>query len=212
MPDIRATNAYNNYPCRPHTEEWDQCRGLQRYVVYLCWPIAPSYTSPNARGLGGLRGFTWHGAQINLGDLPPHLTYGPMRWIDAQKLWVSGSVCVSADEAGERGWGGMLSCECNHVFVTVRQYRVYTIGKMRSTRMTCPIIFFGSLCKWPSRHQEIITYGIGTHPNMPLQILIQKHQKKIVFRQTISGQNHSQLTVKYSKQCRRHSHNVVALE
>ncbi len=28
-------------------------RGLQRDVVYLSWPIAPSYSSPNARGWGG---------------------------------------------------------------------------------------------------------------------------------------------------------------
>jgi hypothetical protein len=55
--------------------------GLQRDVVYLCWPIAPSYTSPIA---GGCRGggencwasamstasvhITWHGVQINFGD------------------------------------------------------------------------------------------------------------------------------------------------
>ncbi len=50
--------------------------GLQRDVVYFSWPIAPSYTSPNARGGGGSCGvsaqlmntvvhITWHGAQIN---------------------------------------------------------------------------------------------------------------------------------------------------
>ncbi len=66
-----------------------QAWGLQRDVVCLCWPIAPSYTSPNAGGWGvGLQGLsqwvpvvstavhvTWHGAQINFGDLPPYLTY-----------------------------------------------------------------------------------------------------------------------------------------
>ncbi len=31
-------------------------RGLQRDVVYLGWPIPPSYISPNARGEGELRG------------------------------------------------------------------------------------------------------------------------------------------------------------
>ncbi len=49
--------------------------------VYLGWPIAPSYRSPNAGG--GLRGLSqWemctiaHGAQINFGDLTPYLAYG----------------------------------------------------------------------------------------------------------------------------------------
>jgi hypothetical protein len=28
-------------------------RGLQRDVVYLCWPIAPSYSSPKAGDEGG---------------------------------------------------------------------------------------------------------------------------------------------------------------
>ncbi len=56
-------------------------RGLQRDVVYLGWPIAPSYMSPNAGGGGGeLRGLSqlvqlYTGAQINFGDLTPYLTY-----------------------------------------------------------------------------------------------------------------------------------------
>jgi hypothetical protein len=56
-------------------------RGLQRDVVYLGWPIAPSFMSPNA-GEGGccLRGLSqWvqlhTGAQRNFGDLTPYLTY-----------------------------------------------------------------------------------------------------------------------------------------
>jgi hypothetical protein len=32
-------------------------RGLQRDVVYRGWPIAPSYMSPNAGGVGGVAGF-----------------------------------------------------------------------------------------------------------------------------------------------------------
>ncbi len=56
-------------------------RGLQRDVVYLSWPIAPSYMSPNAGGGGELRGLSqwvqlYTGAQINCGDLTPYLTYG----------------------------------------------------------------------------------------------------------------------------------------
>ncbi len=56
-------------------------RGSQRDVVYLGWPIVPSYVSPNA-GVGGGGGCRVsaneyscaHGAQINFGDLTPYLT------------------------------------------------------------------------------------------------------------------------------------------
>jgi hypothetical protein len=60
-------------------------RGLQRDVVCLCCPIAPSYTSPNAGGVGGGCGVSANeyscehhvtGDQINSGDQPPYLTYG----------------------------------------------------------------------------------------------------------------------------------------
>ncbi len=60
--------------------------GLQRDVVNLYWPIAPSFTSPSAGGMGGgvarsqpmstAGHVTWHKAQINFRDLPPYLTYG----------------------------------------------------------------------------------------------------------------------------------------
>ncbi len=62
---------------------WSVNRGLQRYVVYLGWPIAPSYMSPNAEGEGG-RLWPWGlsqwvqlytGAQLNFGDLTSYLTY-----------------------------------------------------------------------------------------------------------------------------------------
>ncbi len=59
-------------------------RGLQENVVYLCWPIAPSYSiRVQMRGDGGIVGsqpmstavhITWHGAQINFGDLTPYFT------------------------------------------------------------------------------------------------------------------------------------------
>ncbi len=59
-------------------------RGLQRYDVYVGWPIAPSYMSPNAGGWGGggLRGlsqwvqlYVYTGTQINFLDLTPYLIY-----------------------------------------------------------------------------------------------------------------------------------------
>ncbi len=50
---------------------------LQRDVVYLGWPIAPSYVSPSA-GRGGASQWVqlYTGAQINLANLTPYLTYG----------------------------------------------------------------------------------------------------------------------------------------
>ncbi len=59
-------------------------RGLQGDVVYLGWPTAPSYFESKCDGRWGYAGsqpmstavhITWHGAQINLGDLTPYLTY-----------------------------------------------------------------------------------------------------------------------------------------
>jgi hypothetical protein len=55
-------------------------RGLPRDVVYLRWPIAPSYMRPNAGGGGELQCLSqwvqlYTGAQINFGDLSPHLTH-----------------------------------------------------------------------------------------------------------------------------------------
>jgi hypothetical protein len=63
----------------------DKTRGLQRDVVYLCWPIAPSQYESKCGGREGVAGtqpmsttvhITWHGAQINFEYLPPYLTYG----------------------------------------------------------------------------------------------------------------------------------------
>ncbi len=53
-------------------------RGLHRDVVYLCCPIAPSNTSPNAgsQPTSSAVHITWHGAQIKFGDLPPYDTGG----------------------------------------------------------------------------------------------------------------------------------------
>ncbi len=57
-------------------------QGITKDVIYLVWPIAPSYLSSNA-GEGG--GVAWSqpmstavhmGAQTNFRDLNPYLTYG----------------------------------------------------------------------------------------------------------------------------------------
>jgi hypothetical protein len=58
----------------------DRSRGLQRDVVYLGWPIAPSFRSPNAVGVGELRGLSqwiqlYKEAKISFGDLTPYLNY-----------------------------------------------------------------------------------------------------------------------------------------
>ncbi len=59
-------------------------RGLQGDVVYLSWPKAHLVYEPKCGGGGVARSqpmrtavhSTWHGAQINFGDLTPYLTYG----------------------------------------------------------------------------------------------------------------------------------------
>ncbi len=67
-------------------EGWGRVRELQGDVVYLGWPIAqrPLYES-KCGGMGKGCGvsaietvvhITWHGAQINFGDLTPYLSYG----------------------------------------------------------------------------------------------------------------------------------------
>ncbi len=82
--------------------------GLQRDVVGLCWPIAPSNTSPNAGELGGLQGsqpisaavhITWHGAKINFGD--PYLTYAPSKYLLFVVLSVSWEERPAQGPAGQ---------------------------------------------------------------------------------------------------------------
>jgi hypothetical protein len=60
-----------------------ETRGLQGDVVYLSWPIAPLLYEPYCGGGGVVSGsqpmrtavhITWHGAQINFGELTPYLT------------------------------------------------------------------------------------------------------------------------------------------
>ncbi len=62
--------------------------GLQGDVVCLSWPIAPLVYEPKCGGWVGVAGsqpmntavhITWHGAQINFGDLTPYLTYAGTR-------------------------------------------------------------------------------------------------------------------------------------
>jgi hypothetical protein len=79
---------------------WVRYRRLHRDVVYHCWPIAPSYTSP-MRGDGGVAGsqpmstavhIPWHGAQINFGDL---------RGTSIFKLWSGRKEHQGNSRAGE---------------------------------------------------------------------------------------------------------------
>jgi hypothetical protein len=90
----------------------DRPRGFQRDVVYLCWPIAPSYTSPNAGGwVGGLRGLsqwvqlctsrhvTW--SPNKLGNLPLYLTYADRNG--------GGGLCGGGAKScgGEKSWSSI---------------------------------------------------------------------------------------------------------
>ncbi len=54
-------------------------RGLQRDVVYLCWPIAPKDMSPNGGGWGGGD----CGVSANEYSYAHHVTWSP------NKLWIS---------------------------------------------------------------------------------------------------------------------------
>ncbi len=80
-------------------------RGLQRDVVYLGWPIALLYLSPNAGGRGYLRGLSqwvqlYTGAQINFGDLTPYLTY------------VYNTLILSGSVSGSLEWRRMVMWSC----------------------------------------------------------------------------------------------------
>ncbi len=62
--------------------QWGTCRELKRDVVYLGWPIKPSYMSPKGgEGSCGVSANEYSctfGAQINFGDLTPYLSFGYM--------------------------------------------------------------------------------------------------------------------------------------
>ncbi len=90
--------------------------GLQRDVVYPAWPIAPSYTSPNAGRGWELRGVSqWvqlcTGAQVNFGDLTPYLTYdsGPCEQGHWPGAGPSGQISRSHRQ-GKKKFNENLSC------------------------------------------------------------------------------------------------------
>jgi hypothetical protein len=60
--------------CLDRTQVDSRPGGSQRDVVYLGWPIAPSYMSPNSRGCGiSANEYSCaHGAQVNFGDQTPY--------------------------------------------------------------------------------------------------------------------------------------------
>jgi hypothetical protein len=61
----------------PFSQYYVAVRGLQRDVVYLCWPIAPSYTSPNRGGCG---------VSVNEYSSAHHVTWSP------NNLWKTTSI------------------------------------------------------------------------------------------------------------------------
>ena len=71
----------------------DLIRVLQKDVLYLGSPIAPSYMSPNGGGGGGGCGVPaneysrTYGAQINFGDLSPYLTYDLKIRLPCSETW-----------------------------------------------------------------------------------------------------------------------------
>ncbi len=90
--------------------------GLHRDIVYLGWPIAPSYMSPNAGGGGELRGLSqWvqldRGAQINFRDLTPYLTYDvttlPKETVDRPSEGVDGHFPTQTAVLTLHVWGNI---------------------------------------------------------------------------------------------------------
>ncbi len=97
-------------------------RGLQRDVVYLGWPKAPSHMSPNAGAGGELRGLSqwvqlYIGAQINFGDLTPYLTFDCKQTADtllrpanlSSKLTQICQVCTFCNTRNQNGNCGNCS-------------------------------------------------------------------------------------------------------
>ncbi len=82
-----------------------------RDVVYLCWPIAPSYTSPKCGG----RGKFW-GVSANEYSCAHHVTWSP------NKLWRSTSIfnlcCQAIPNAGGGGTCGASANEYSFVHIT----------------------------------------------------------------------------------------------
>jgi hypothetical protein len=111
-------------------------RGYEEMSSNLGWPIAPTYTSP-MRGRGEFRGLShlvqlWHGAQINMGDLTPYLTYGwktafsvsfqyMYEYIDFTYLISARSVVISVSSHGRPGvWD--ISQEYETFTMSMRHY------------------------------------------------------------------------------------------
>ncbi len=71
---------FRSYSIFSRSIRFNSDKSLQRDIVYLVWPIAPSNMSPKAGGGEELRGLRqwaqlYTGAQIIFGDLSPYLTY-----------------------------------------------------------------------------------------------------------------------------------------
>ncbi len=88
------------------TRMTEENRGSKRDVVYLGWQIAPSYMSGGESGSCGVSANEYscaHGAQINLGDLTPYLTYGGEGLTRTPKKLAGGRKMCEWDEY-KRGW------------------------------------------------------------------------------------------------------------
>jgi hypothetical protein len=110
--------------------------GYKRDVVYLCWPLAPLYTSPDARGMGGgVTGsqpmstavhITWHGAPINFGDLHIYLCF--YLSIFTWPLPLRRPQCCRGPRRGGTGLLVHRAAPRNVSFVNLREYLMYQRG------------------------------------------------------------------------------------
>ncbi len=88
-----------NYCSKHHRRGLPSSRGLQIDVVYLCWPIAPSYTSPSAGG-GGFR------VSANEYSCAHHVTWSPNKLLRSTSIF---NLCHISEISEMTGGGGSWS-------------------------------------------------------------------------------------------------------
>ncbi len=108
--------------------------GLQRDVIYLDWPIAPSYMSPKCRGGGELRCLSqwvqlYTGAHINFGDLTPYWTYDIIERMSENILFTTlARVCSAAASIIDSIFSYMLIIRNLLYSVHLNECRRFLIG------------------------------------------------------------------------------------
>jgi hypothetical protein len=125
-------------------EPWTSYQGVTKRLRQSL--LTNSALSPNARGGGGVAGsqpvstavhITWHGAQINIGDPPTHLTYDFIPFRDKNvvsskddiETHPSFSLSVSGKKANGVPRSNSLGCG-SLTPPTVRKSRLHALGRL----------------------------------------------------------------------------------